>query len=372
MLAAILTSAGYKTALYTSPHLINFSERIRIDRRTISEKRIESYTRMLRPFIERERATFFEATTAIAFQYFADEQVDVAVLETGLGGRLDATNVVTPILSAITSISLEHTEILGNSTMAIAREKGGIIKKRIPCVVGKVGPKELRVLRNIANGLDAPLYPIEKEVQTSIQNQTLFGLNVNVETPERAYRNIRLSFTGEHQVENLSIVIRCFELLRDAGLTRLTEKALRGGLQDIRCLTGLRGRLEVKSKDPFVLVDVAHNSDAAYRLVRSISKLHGGKIVTVFGIMADKNVEGIARELAKISRITIAVRPQTPRALDEASIVRAFHKIGSKCVIGGDVWSGFSRALKTVRPDEAILVTGSHYVVGEVLVSSGT
>ncbi len=367
MIAAGLTASGYRTGLYTSPHLVNFTERIRVNGKPIPERYLTSYTQLLKKEIEKTKATFFEATTAIAFQYFKDRAVDIAVIETGLGGRLDATNVVTPLLTIITSIGLEHTDILGESLKSIAYEKGGIIKQNVPCIVGTVGRGELEVLRRIARKRRTSLIHLPQISRTAIKSYSLMGFTADIPTPFTLYENIHFPLGGEFQIRNLATALTAMDRLRLNGYSRLTATTIRMGLAKIQGLTGLRGRLEVFSKNPLIILDVAHNPDAVRALVDSLRKLYARKMVLVFGVMKDKNVRGMVTELVRLNRIAFAVAPETARAADSKSIAKVFHGMRSRCLCARNVSQALQLAAREAGPGEAILTTGSHYVVGDFL-----
>jgi dihydrofolate synthase/folylpolyglutamate synthase len=369
MIASILAKAGYKTALYTSPHLVRFAERIRINGQEIPEDALTEYARRMRPAIEEFHATFFEATTAIAFRHFADIGVDIAVVETGLGGRLDATNVVDPLLTVITNIDIEHSGILGKTHARIAAEKGGIIKTGVPCVVGKLRSEALSVIGKIARLKNVPLLRIEDEVRTKLVSQSFEGLCLDIEFGRGSeyYRDVLCSLAGDFQTENVSIAIVAIRLLAQKGYARLGESAVREGLGNIQQLSGIRGRMEVLWNDPLVVVDVAHNPTAVRRFVDAFRHCYSGKAVMLFGVMKDKAVGDIVQELCRLSRLTVAVAPKTTRALEPGAIVAEFHRRSRKCLMGNDVFWGFREALRRVNPGEAVVVTGSHYIVGDLL-----
>lgn len=366
MIASILTASGYRTGLFTSPHLLHFSERIRIDGRKISEEEIVHYTRILRPSIEKNKATFFEATTAIAFQYFADEHVDVAVIETGLGGRLDATNVVTPLLSIITTIGLDHTEYLGTTLADIAFEKGGIIKRGVPCLTSVKGSSSLNVLKRMAKSKQTTI--IHADIQSSrvINNSTLDGLILDITTDREIYSNLKVSLIGEHQAGNTQLAVLTAEYLRSMHRFA-TEKGIRKGLSAIQHYTGLRGRLDIISRAPLIIADVGHNPDGIATAVSALRKMVVGKFVTLFGVMKDKDYRAMIQELSLHSRLTIAVKPQTERALASSEITSCMHQRGDKALDGKGLATGIRLAFQELREGEPLLITGSHYVAGEAM-----
>jgi dihydrofolate synthase/folylpolyglutamate synthase len=367
MIASMLTAAGYRTGLYTSPHLIRFNERIRINGIPISNREIIEYTKALKPQIEKLKSTFFEATTAIAFKYFSDRHVDIAVVETGLGGQWDATNVITPLVSIITNIGIDHTEHLGKTYRAIAFEKAGIIKKNVPCLTGVTVPSAREVLKRVAASKHARLTHAEQASSITIAHTGLEGTTVNANVRRfKSYKNLFLSLAGEHQVCNLRLA-----LLAIGQLERQREFVISphisSGLSHIQHFSGWRGRLDVLSHHPLVIADVAHNPDGVRTLIAALKKLLLGKCVVVFGVMKDKDYRTMIEEIAPITRFTVAVRPQLDRALDCPSIASEFHRHRSTVLIGESVSGGLAMAYSNVKKNEAVVVTGSHYVVGEAM-----
>ena len=368
MLAAICSSAGYRTGLYTSPHLVKFNERILVNGQPISDKSLAAYTRLFKKKIVETKATFFEATTAIAFQYFADQKVDIAIIETGLGGRYDATNVLTPLLSIITTIGFDHTEQLGNTLAKIAYEKGGIIKNNIPCVTGVTQIEARDVLKKIAKEKNAPLLQASKLVRSEIIDNQVTGLRVNLKTREHNYKNITVSLSGEHQAKNLQLAILAAEyLMNHSDFKKIDNSAIQQGLKNIQSLSGFHGRLEVLQEHPLLILDVAHNPDGISAAIKSLHKILVNKPVIVFGVMKDKEYRTMISSLSKFARIVITVEPKTVRALSSKHIVEHFHALGFPAIDGKSVTNGTRLAHEYVRSDEAIVVLGSHYVAGEVM-----
>jgi dihydrofolate synthase/folylpolyglutamate synthase len=369
MIASILTASGYRTGLYTSPHLVEFSERIRIDGKPIPRQEIIRYARLMRALIEKLKGTFFEATTAMAFKYFADKRVDVAVIETGLGGRWDATNVITPLVSVITNIGLEHTEYLGSTIPRIAFEKGGIIKHGAPCITGATQPPALKKLQAIAGKRGARLIRADRASSVEIVTRSIDRLQVKLQAQGSRKEPLTISLAGDHQARNAQLAVLAVRQLQQKGaFRRISGPGVRSGMRSIRRHTGLRGRLELVHEDPWMIADVAHNPDSIATLIGSLRRLVCGNFLTVFGVMRDKNYREMIRRLAEVSRLVIAVRPRTGRALETRAIVEHVQDAGTCAIDGGSVASGAGMALKAAGRGEWILVTGSHYVVGELLI----
>ena len=367
MLASILTSAGFRTALYTSPHLVRFEERMRIDGRPIPRSALVRYTREIAPAVLEQGATFFEAVTAIAFRWFADQEVDIAVIETGLGGRLDATNVVHPLVSVITSIDLEHTRILGKTIRAIAREKAGIVKPRVPCVVGVHQPEALEVIRDACR-LNRCTISHTDAVRHDLQSWGWEGSTAHMTTEDSRYASLRIALPGAHQIVNAAAALLVVDELRRRHHLRISVAAVRAGMANIPRLTGLRGRLSVVRRRPFLVADVAHNPAAMHVLEDTLEELHGCPAVFVIGVMGDKDLPAMARQLVPAIDEVIAVAARTERSLPAASVARVFQRMGVPVGMAPSVAVGLRRALRRAH-GRTVVLTGSHFVVGEGLAS---
>lgn len=364
-LASVFMEAGYKTGLYTSPHLVRFTERIRIDGREISDRRLVRYVEAIRPAVESRHATFFEATTCVAFQYFADEAVDIAIIETGLGGRLDSTNVLIPLASVITNISLDHTEYLGSTISAIAGEKGGIIKSRVPVVVGTMEETAERRILRIAGRKRAPVIRAADTVRV---------------IPARAGRSsfvtdrvrtgpVRPGLSGAHQTLNAGLAVACLSGLMRSKAFRsrfpwIRNRSIRDGIRNVQQNTRLGGRLAVAGHGRRVILDVAHNPAGMRATISSLLQKGAGHLTVVFGVMKDKDMVPMLREIGRLAGTVVAVQPRTHRARPAESVTRAARRLGIPSDPAGSVAAGIRKAL---RRRGTILVTGSHYVVGEAL-----
>lgn len=365
LIASALTAEGHRTGLYTSPHLISFRERIRIDGTPIPGQRIVEYVRRLKPGIEAGKATFFEAVTAIAFRYFADEKVDLAVVETGLGGRLDATNVLKPLVSVVTSISLEHTAILGNSLTAIAYEKAGIIKRGVPCVSGVHQSAARNVLRRVCRERGSGLTELGPRAAV-VERSDLGGCTMTMRLPDGTRGRFRLGLAGSFQAGNAVLAFAALRELSHQGV-RLTEKAIRRGFARVTVWTGFRGRISVVRRHPLTVVDVAHNPEATRNLVRSLRAMGLRNMTLVFGVMQDKKFRRMVQNLSAITRQAAAVQPQTERARPAEEIAAAFRRHGVRVLFTGNVREGVKRARQAAGRNGAVLITGSHFVAGEAL-----
>ncbi len=366
-LASVFTEAGYRTALYTSPHLVRFTERIRINGAEIPEQRLVEYVRLLRPAIEETRSTFFEATTCVAFLYFADEEVDVAVLETGLGGRLDATNVVVPEVSVITSVGFDHMDYLGNTIRSIAREKGGIIKHGIPAVTSSRDKVVLEVLAGIARRRRTRLTRAWTRARVSASRPG------RVRTAAFGEIRMRPGLGGHHQAANAQLAVAALDLLMTrtgtaAKFSRLTGRTIERGLSRVVRNVGLQGRLQWM--DGRICLDVAHNPDGVRTLVQALGSRRRSRRIAVFGAMKDKDWHSMLRELGAAVDRFILVAARTPRAIPVKELLREARRLGFEAVGATSVRAGVRMARRGQGRRGEILVTGSHYVVGEFLEGS--
>ena len=366
MLAAMLTAAGYKTGLYTSPHLINFEERIRIGGKPISRAAVAGLTGRLKQSIVKHRPTFFEATTALAFAYFAEEKVDIAVVETGLGGRLDSTNVLLPVCSIVTNVGLEHTEILGNTLKKIANEKSGIVKPATPCITGIREPGALAVLKKACRKNKARLI-LGTEYHARVHEASLRGTVVDFSVGGNVYKKLQLSLAGHHQLQNLSVALTAVEVLKECSPFSIDERAIRLGLGSVQEMTGLQGRLSIVHEHPLIIADVAHNSDAIRNLCETWKRLKNKKPVLVFGVVKDKDYTTMIRQLARMSDRVVAVAARTPRSRSASDISAAFERECCETHAALSVEAGMNFAIDLAGTSGTVLVTGSHFVVGEAL-----
>jgi dihydrofolate synthase / folylpolyglutamate synthase len=365
MIASIFTSAGYKTGLYTSPHLIRFNERIRIDGKPISSSAVTRLVGLLRSEGENYPYTFFETVTAIALKYFAESHVDIAVVETGLGGRLDATNVLHPLVSVITSIGLEHTHILGPNLEDIAFEKGGIIKRGVPCITGAKSRSAIQVLQKICKRQKTQLLRIYSS-GIHLKKSSLKGIRADYRFGRTHLKDVFISLAGEHQALNALLALCAVRTVVRNGMFKIHEEDIRNGLGNIRKYSGLQARLSILQKKPLLLADVAHNPDAIRTLCKSLQRLYHKKIYIVFGLMQDKNAALIAAALHRVAKRIFTVQARTDRSRPAATLAGEFHRWGTPVEICTDVKSGLMKSLQK-KDSTPILITGSHFVVGEAL-----
>lgn len=367
MIASVLTASGYKTGLYTSPHLLMFNERIRIDGKPISDDELITYTKIIRSEIEKYRATFFEATTAIGFKYFSDQKIDIAVIETGLGGRLDATNIITPLISIITNIGLEHTEYLGSTTKSIAHEKAGIIKPFVPCLTAARDEDAFRVIQSVTRKSNSALNHIDDNTKLVFLKNDLQAQYIDLKIWNTKLNNLKLTMLGKFQEDNIRLSALALSLLRKKYSYKITDRSIRSGFSGVKLFSGLRGRFDLLSKNPLIIGDVAHNTQAFINLKATLFRLGIYKVIVVFGLMKDKDLDTIVQEIGGFARIVITCSPKTERAIPSDTIASKFKISNIPCIDGKTPKYSLKIAKNYASSNEIILITGSHYVLAEAM-----
>ncbi|MBI4847231.1 MAG: bifunctional folylpolyglutamate synthase/dihydrofolate synthase [Nitrospirae bacterium] len=371
MIASILRTSGWKVGMFTSPHLKSFTERIRVNGIPISESDVVSLTHQIRESFAGTglNPTFFEVVTALAFYYFALNKVDWAVIETGMGGRFDATNIIRPELSIITNIDIDHAEYLGDSIAAISHEKAGIIKQGVPVITAARQPEAIKNLSETSEMNNSVIHIYGKDFTSSPVST---GLNRQL-FDYKGYRileNISLNLAGSYQTVNASLVLRAMELLNESG-ENIDDISIRNSLSKI----DLEGRLEVVSEAPFIILDSAHNPEASKRLSSSLKELFPDKKITIIiGIMKDKDISGILKPILEISDSIILTRPEGERAASPEEInkqaTRLIMNNIKKRHISVTLTDTVGEALETAKKmrldDSIICVTGSFYTTGKV------
>lgn len=361
LLASIATASGRRTGLHTSPHLATLRERMRIDGAPAPEAWLRGAVARYRAIFDATEATYFEATTALSFLYFAETSVDLAVVEVGLGGRLDATNILAPKLSVVTTIALEHTDILGDTLQDIAREKGGIIKPGVPLITGIEQPEVLAILEGIANTQNAPLFPAGACIQATT---TLTALTLGIRTPASRYPELTVPLAGIHQRTNVLLAVRAAEMLFPDVCDN--PVIVQEGLGAVRRHSGLRARLELVRTDPVVLLDVAHNP-AALEAVLAFAKTHGARLFVLLSVMADKNADAMARVLAAARAHTFAVSLDSPRAFPANRLATILQAGGASVLGSGTLQEGLTCVARQAAAGDVCLIAGSHYLAAQVL-----
>lgn len=347
-LAAVLQSAGYKTGLYTSPHLVDFRERIRINGTPISKDYVVSFVEHERSFFEPLCPSFFELTTAMAFKYFADEQVDVAVIEVGLGGRLDCTNIIMPDLSIITNISFDHVQFLGNTLAKIAVEKAGIIKKGIPVVIGETTPETKPVFMAKATEVGAPIYFAE-------------------ENNREDYPGVEYELKGIYQEKNKRTLFTALPLLKEAGY-HIDEENVREGFAHVVELTGLMGRWQKLHDHPTLVCDTGHNVGGITYVVEQLRQQSCNQLRIVIGMVNDKDISGVLALLPK-EAIYYFTQASVNRALPAKQLLHLATEAGLKGKAYASVKNAVKAAMKESLPEDFIFVGGSNFIVADLLES---
>ncbi|MBS1527172.1 MAG: bifunctional folylpolyglutamate synthase/dihydrofolate synthase [Bacteroidetes bacterium] len=371
MLAAILQVAGYKTGLYTSPHLRDFRERIRINGDMISEQAVIGFVEQHKRDFEEIKPSFFEMTVAMAFDTFAKEQVDIAVIEVGLGGRLDSTNVITPLMSVITNIGWDHMNMLGNTLQLIAGEKAGIIKPGIPVIIGEYQPDVASIFIDKAKEQGAPLAFASTEWKADVGNQRSEDLpqysDINVSKKDSGLKtqNLRLDLTGTYQLKNLKTVLSVVGELRKQGWV-ISDEHIRTALEQVKKLTGLRGRWEILSNNPLTICDTGHNPEGITEVLQNIGRVSYKHLHFVMGVVNDKDISKILAMLPKDATYYFC-KPDIPRGLEAESLRQQAESFG----LHGGVYPSVKAAVETAQnkaiDDDLVFVGGSTFVVAEVI-----
>ena len=343
MLASILQEANYKVGLYTSPHLKDFRERIKINGSEIPEQEVIDFISRNKGFLEENKLSFFEMTVGMALDYFSKQKVDIAIIEVGLGGRLDSTNIITPVLSVITNIGLDHTQMLGNSLEEIAFEKAGIIKPGIPVIIGETQPETIPVFTEVAARMDAEIIFSEDFPAT----------------------NLTSDLKGNYQKHNIQTVITAIEKLTENGW-KISGDDIYNGLLKVRVNTGLRGRWDVLQTNPMVICDTAHNKEGLRYVFEQLKEEKYEKLHIVFGVVSDKDLGSILPLFPKPATYYFC-KPNIPRGMDQ-------FELQSRCLTFGlhgesydSVQAAFDSALKNSTKNDLIFIGGSNFVVAEVL-----
>lgn len=343
MIASIFQEAGYKTGLYTSPHLKDFRERIKINGEMTPKNFVTEFIAEQKDFLEKQKLSFFEMTVGMAFDYFAKQQVDIAIIEVGLGGRLDSTNIISPEISIITNIGKDHTQFLGNSLAEIAREKAGIIKPNTPVIIGETHPEITPIFEEIATEKSAPLY---------------FAETGN-------FPEYHSDLKGNYQQKNKQTLLQVIETIRSLGW-KISEKHLFDGLNNIMKNTGLHGRWEVLGEHPKVICDTAHNQEGLKYVVRQLSEEHFANLHIVFGVVSDKDLSSILPLFPKNAQYYFC-KPNIPRGLESKILQEESARHG----LTGDQYSSvekaYSAAMENAGNEDLIFIGGSTFTVAEII-----
>jgi len=364
MLASILQHADYKVGLFTSPHITDFRERIKINGTEIEKEFVVNFINSNKKIIEEINPSFFEISTFLAFEYFKENKVDIAVIETGLGGRLDSTNIILPEISIITNIGYDHTEILGDTIEKIAIEKGGIIKNNVPVIIGEKLEETSKVFLQIATERNASLIFAEDILETiNIETNYIDNLKVTFKNnTNNTIWTIQTDLTGIYQINNLKTTIASCALLENK--IKLNEKNILEGLKTVKKSTGLRGRWDVISKKPLIICDVAHNEHGFKKIVEQIKNIEYKNLHIIIGFVKEKNINKIL-ELLPSRTIYYFTKPSVERGLDEKLLYETALKYGLKGNIFSDITEAINASIKNINENDFLLVTGSIFLISD-------
>ena len=370
LISSILKSDGYKVGLYTSPHLVDFTERIKINQKPISRKKVSELLERIKPLIEKVsqtppygHPTFFEVITSLAFLYFYEEKVDFLVLEVGLGGRLDATNVTEPLVSVITHVDYDHMDKLGNSLEKIAREKGGIIKPGGIVISSKQYDEVYKEIKKIADEKNSLLYSTGKEINYKVVKSDVQGVIFDLKGIYHHYKNLHTPLLGRHQADNATNAIAAVEALKMKG-TDISQKAIRDGLEKVKWT----GRLEIVRNNPTIILDGAHNPNGAKIMHQALEEIFSYRYLTlVLAIFADKDYKKMIEVLAPGADLIIATKAENPRAASPQAISKEAAKYihENKIIAIENIPQAINYALSNSKENALICITGSLYTVGE-------
>lgn len=360
-IAAILQLSGYKVGLYTSPHLVDFGERIRISGKMIDQNYVVDFIEKNISIIETVQPSFFELTMAMGFSYFADREVDIAVIEVGLGGRLDSTNIINPELSIITNIGFDHVEFLGNTLEKIATEKAGIIKPHVPVIVGETVPETKAVFVQKAKEMDADIYfASEKKALNFVEYRDNKML---VLSDNKLYVS---ELCGRYQLKNMATVLTAIEVLNSTSTFLITSESIKAGLEKVCSITGLRGRWEIIRLNPMIVADTGHNVHGMQEVANQLKCQIYKRLRIVIGMVNDKDISGVLKLLPG-DAIYYFTKAQVKRALDAQELKKnaaAFQLFGNSYDL---VQNAIENCISDSDPEDLILITGSNFVVGEAL-----
>ncbi len=367
LLSSILQEAGFKTGLYTSPHYKDFRERIKIDGKMIPEEAVTSFIEDWKDDFEKIGLSFFEMTVGLAFDYFKNEKVDFAVIEVGLGGRLDSTNIINPLVSVITNIGLDHTQFLGDTLEKIAHEKAGIIKPSTPVVIGETQDKTEPVFRNIAKALNATITFADKIFRVSSETFLDEG-NRKLEISKQGVSFLPIQnfpLNGTFQLKNVVTVVQTIQVLKEQGI-KISDENLIKGIENVFKNTGLQGRWQILGNAPLVICDSGHNVDGIREVVKNLDNLKPKKLHFVLGMVNDKDIGGILGLLPKDATYYFC-KANIPRGLDAAKLASQALAFGLRGMVFSSVKEAYQTALLGCKNDEMVFVGGSIFVVAEVL-----
>jgi dihydrofolate synthase/folylpolyglutamate synthase len=366
MLAAILQQAGYKTGLYTSPHLVDFRERIKINGKMIPKTDVVKFVEDYKSIFEKIEPSFFEWTVGLAFHYFKEQEVDVVILEVGLGGRLDSTNVVNPVACLITNIGFDHMNLLGDTLPKIAAEKAGIIKTKIPVTISQTQLEVISVFNNAARELKAPIEFADKNYKLISSKHEKQSLNIELLHKKTNTTHLyQLDLQGSYQIKNLMGVLNTIENLKQKGFL-IEDEAVYTALLQVQKLTGLQGRWQVIQDKPLIIADTGHNEDGIKEVLQNLNRYNYKTLHFVIGVVNDKDVSKILNLLPKDATYYFC-KATIPRALDEKELTLLAKKAGLEGKTFKTVSEALDKAKKQAKSNDLIFVGGSTFTVADIL-----
>ena len=366
MLAAILQQAGYKTGLYTSPHLVDFRERIKINGKMISKTEVVKFVEDYKTIFEKIEPSFFEWTVGLAFHYFAQQEVDVVILEVGLGGRLDSTNVITPVACLITNIGYDHMNLLGDTLPKIAAEKAGIIKTKIPVVISQTQLDVISVFNETAKQLKAPIEFADKNYKliSSSYNKEFLSITL-LHKKTNTIHLYNLDLQGSYQIKNVMGVLNATEILKQKGFI-IEETDIKNALSQVQKLTGLHGRWQIIQEKPLVIADTGHNEDGIKEVLDNLKRYTYKTLHFVLGVVNDKDISKILKLLPKDATYYFC-KASIPRALDENELATLAKKNGLNGSTFKTVPEALKKAIKQAKVNDLVFVGGSTFTVADIL-----
>ena len=363
---SILFAHNLKVGLNTSPHLVNYQERFRINKKEVLREKIKNLYEQYRDLHNKYDTTYFEISTSIAFQLFLQEKVDYAIMEVGLGGRLDATVLVNSVITAITNIDYDHTKTLGNTLPKIAKEKAGILKPNIPVVLGKMRPTPQNTIIKATKKKDCPIVDFQKEVKISNVRLNENGGNYDIDIPKLDihYRNMKCNLVGRHQIDNTGLAVLIVAALFHKDGVKLNEEKVRTGLNSIIW----KGRLQKISDSPKIIIDGAHNPDGIKSLVYNLKHIYEyKKLIAVIGVLYDKDFKTMIKQLSEIVDLFVICKSHSHRAAEIETLSKEVRKYKKPFILENDINLALAKAKEFADKDDLICVTGSLYTIGEVM-----
>jgi len=362
---SVLIEGGFKTGLYTSPHIIDFRERILINGKLIPKNYVIDFTNRLYGLMEKIKPSFFEATTAMAFEYFANQKVDYAIIETGLGGRLDSTNVLKPIISVITGISIDHTEYLGNTIESIAFEKAGIVKSNVPCVIGKMEVRAKSVIIKICKEKNSRLFNAETLMKANIIYRNEDNIEIEAGIKEKKIL-LKYPIIGNYQIHNIKTALIALKEIGISEKISFSGNILKSGFENSTSNSKIYGRFQKVSNNPKVIIDVSHNVEGIKNIRDNLKYFKFKNLYVIFGMMKDKEYVKCLNELEKLDAIIILTKPGYKRA-EEPEVLFKSVKKKDRFLIAENVNAAYKNIKKLLKKEDLLLITGSFFLVSDFL-----